>query len=199
MNVLLLGPADSPLAPLVRAWGHDSVEWSAPVSPAWLDEHRIEFAISYRYRHIVPASVLAHLPNRIVNLHVSLLPWNRGADPNLWSFLESTPKGVTIHYMDDGLDTGDIICQEELAFPEADETLATTYARLSQAILRLFRLHGQGILTGACARRTQQGVGSAHRMRDKNPYLPLLTHGWNTPVRFLEGKALPQASNHGNT
>ncbi|MCL0081308.1 hypothetical protein M1N64_03665 [Peptococcaceae bacterium] len=44
---------------------------------------------------------------RAINLHISFLPWNRGADPNFWSFIENAPVGVSIHYLDEGIDTGD--------------------------------------------------------------------------------------------
>lgn len=46
-----------------------------------------------------------------MNLHISYLPWNKGADPNFWSCIDGTPAGVTLHHIDAGVDTGDIIAQ----------------------------------------------------------------------------------------
>ena len=67
-----------------------------------------------------------------VNLHVSYLPWNRGADPNFWSIVEGTPKGITIHKMNYALDKGDIIIQQPIQeFPDT-ETLETSYNHLHQ-------------------------------------------------------------------
>lgn len=80
-------------------------------------------AISYNYVHIIPAEVIKFMPHRIINMHISLLPWNRGCTPNIWSFWEDTPKGVTIHEMDVGLDTGPINYQKELSFDENKEFL----------------------------------------------------------------------------
>ena len=40
----------------------------------------------------------------IVNLHISYLPFNRGSHPNYWSFVENTPKGVSIHEIDEQIE-----------------------------------------------------------------------------------------------
>lgn len=72
------------------------------------------FVVSFNYRYLIPEEVLKLLPGKVINLHTSLLPYNRGSAPNFFSFLEDTPKGVTIHRVDSGLDTGDILCQKEL-------------------------------------------------------------------------------------
>ncbi len=58
----------------------------------------------------------------IINLHISFLPWNRGAHPNFWSFYDDTPKGVTIHLIDEGIDTGAIIYQKEITFDRNEKT-----------------------------------------------------------------------------
>jgi len=48
--------------------------------------HGIELIVSYNYRYLIPPEVTGMFPEpRIVNLHISLLPWNRGAYPNVWS------------------------------------------------------------------------------------------------------------------
>ena len=58
------------------------------------------FIISYNYRFIFKQEIVNYVKNNIINLNISLLPWNRGAYPNVWSFLEDAPKGVTIHIID---------------------------------------------------------------------------------------------------
>ena len=124
-------------------------------------------------------------------LKKSLLPWNRGADPNLWSFLKDTPKGVTIHYVDKGLDTGDIIAQTEVFFDPAVETLASTYQTLSDEIVKLFRKHWPQIMKGEVESKKQPPGGSSHRIKDKKKFeYLLLERNWNTPIEKLIGKAL---------
>lgn len=139
MNILLLGPPNEKISGLLREDGNHVLEKESPVDVPFLKEKQIDFAVSYGYRHIIKSDVLHHLKDRIINLHISYLPWNRGADPNLWSFLEATPKGVTIHYVDEGIDTGDIIAQKEVVFEQGDQTLSTTYARLQDEMMLLFK------------------------------------------------------------
>lgn len=148
------------------------------------------FLISYGYRHILRKDVLdLFYPDRAINLHISYLPWNRGADPNFWSFAENTPKGVTIHYIDEGMDTGDIIVQKEVFFND-EETLRSTYDKLQNEIRDLFIKNWLSISEGICQRHKQNTIGSTHRSKDKEPFLHLLTSGLNTPIGSLTGKAL---------
>ena len=63
---------------------------------------------------------IANLPSqkikKIINLHIGYLPYNRGAHPNFWSFMDNTPTGVTIHEIDKNIDTGKIIYQKIVDF-----------------------------------------------------------------------------------
>ncbi len=183
--VLFLGPSDSPLLHFLRDVEDHVVTTSERITPQFLDENKIELIVSYGYRHLIKKDVLDKLPSRVVNLHVSLLPWNRGADPNFWSLVEGTPKGVTIHYVDVGLDTGDIIVQKEVAFSEG-ETLKTSYHKLQAEIQHLFKQNWEEIRFGKCRRIKQQGEGTFHYAKDKEGLLKLLADGWDTPVSILE-------------
>ncbi len=124
------------------------------------------FVISFNYRHLIPEEVLERMPGRVINLHTSLLPYNRGSSPNFFSFLYDTPKGVTIHLVDKGLDTGDILCQKEIVFDEEKETFASSYDRLLLEVGELFKENWERIRSGCLEPRKQQGEGSCHRMRE---------------------------------
>ncbi|MBC8349858.1 MAG: hypothetical protein H8E24_14760 [Verrucomicrobia bacterium] len=50
---------------------------------------------------------------RTLNIHPSMLPLGRGRDPVVWSIINGWPAGVTLHEIDDGIDTGAIWHQEE--------------------------------------------------------------------------------------
>lgn len=194
MNVLVLGVTPSPITPILRENGCVVTEYENSINVDFLKERAIEFAVSYRYRYIVTNAVIYYLRGKIINLHISLLPWNRGADPNLWSFLEDTPKGVTIHYVDDGLDTGDIIAQKESVFDSPEETLASTYKKLNSEIIELFRENWPLIATGNAPRMKQASGGSFHRIKDKDEFKHVLAEkGWDTPVEELSGLAVIQS------
>lgn len=189
MKIGWLGPPAPALESFVESLG-DSVQRTeerlAAESPiiTWAD-----FLVSYGYRHIVSEEILNRFPRRAINLHISYLPWNRGADPNLWSFLEDSPKGVTIHLLDEGLDTGDILVQRKVDH-EPKDTLQSSYDRLKSAIEELFISAWPAIRDGNQPSFPQPEGGTAHRVRDRAKYQHLITQGWDTPVAELTGQAL---------
>lgn len=151
MKILLLTSNDSPLEGVFQTWGDELVKRTDPLTSGTLAASHFDFLISHGYRHILRKPVLDQFPNHAINLHISLLPWNRGADPNFWSFLENTPKGVTIHHIDPGVDTGDIIAQREVRV-RTNDTLSTSYARLQAEIVILFHEQWPAIRAGRSRR-----------------------------------------------
>lgn len=158
------------------------------VSGDRLDEEGLaahDLVLSFGYRHIIPASALAM--RRCVNLHISLLPFNRGADPNVWAHLEGTPSGVSIHEIDAGIDTGPILAQRPFDFNES-ETLRSSYACLHEGIQALFRECWPGIRDEGIEPRAQSGAGSFHRARQFLAVRERLLgdEGWDVPIHRLK-------------
>jgi len=183
MNILLLGAGWKEVMCLFKDRDEDIMKWEERIDRTFVRDFGVDFIISYRYRHIIKPEIIAMLPKKIINLHISYLPWNRGADPNLWSYLDDTPKGVTIHYVDEGIDTGDIIVQEQLEeITDPCETLRTTYKRLNERIVKLLDENLDSILDGTHSSYPQAGEGTYHKAIDASPYLPALTNGWDTRV-----------------
>ena len=140
------------------------------------------YIVSFNYRHIIPMDVLDEMEGRVINLHTSYLPYNRGSSPNFFSFWDNTPKGVTIHKMDEGLDTGDILCQKELFFDETKESFATTYDALLVEIKKLFRENWEDIKSGKIMGRAQVGEGTCHRMRELEAIRSKYPFSWNDVI-----------------
>ena len=84
-SILFLGPEDSPLIAWLRAQGEDVAQTSDALSTDVVSNRGYSFLISYGYRHILRNDILSLFPDKAINLHISYLPWNRGADPNFWS------------------------------------------------------------------------------------------------------------------
>lgn len=185
-KILFLGQEDSPLIVWLQKRGEQLSQTEDKITLDFLTRENFSFLISYGYRHILSKEILEKFPNKAINLHLAYLPWNRGSDPNFWSFVENTPKGGTIHFLDEGVDTGDIIAQREIRFDSDCETLVTSYAKLRLLVEDLFKEHWQQIKHGACKRRKQTGPGSSHRHKDMEQLSNLLAQGWNTPVSVLE-------------
>lgn len=145
---------------------YEVVLYHDKLTPEYVKELDPEIVISYNYSHIVKEDVIDLLGDRIINLHCSLLPWNKGASPNIWSFIEDTPKGVTIHILEKGLDTGRLLLQEEVSFDEDKETLASSYNKLQDTIVDLLIDNFDDILAGNIVPTNQKGEGSYHRTSD---------------------------------
>jgi methionyl-tRNA formyltransferase len=146
-----------------------------------------DYIISYNYKYIIKKEVLDFLPDRVINLHISFLPYNRGSNPNIWSFLEDTPKGVTIHLVDEGLDTGDILVQKEIYFDEGLESLKSSYDKLHNEIQNLFKEYWSRIKAGDIEPIKQSGDGSTNTKKDFLQIEPLLKEkGWDSPIREIK-------------
>jgi methionyl-tRNA formyltransferase len=116
-----------------------------------------EIIVSYNYKYIIPKQILECVNGNAINLHISYLPYNRGCYPNVWSFIEDTPKGVTIHYIDEGIDTGDIIIRKEVFIDEDKETLKSSYEILHREIQALFKENWNKIKNSEINTITQVG------------------------------------------
>ena len=84
------------------------------------------------FGQILSEEILAIPRFGCMNLHTSLLPKYRGAAPIQWAIVKGETKtGVTLMQMDKGMDTGDILSQEEVAI-DPKETADTLYEKLSR-------------------------------------------------------------------
>jgi|CXWL01.1.fsa_nt_gi methionyl-tRNA formyltransferase len=185
MKVLLLGPLRSSITDVFAAAGDQVAQTEEPIHVEHPLMDGVDFLVSYGYRHMIRPDLLAKYPKRIINLHISYLPYNRGADPNLWSIIDGTPTGITIHEVDKGLDTGGILEQRIVNLLSGD-TLKTSYQRLSQAIEKLFAESWSIIRTGRCDAIPQRGEGSVHKLKDRALVEHLLPHGWDTPILTIQ-------------
>lgn len=101
-----------------------------------------DLAILAGYRHRVPASFVECFRGGVLNIHPGYLPFNRGSYPNVWSILDGTPAGATLHYVeaddDAGVDTGPVVARR-LVPTYAWDTARELYDRCEDASLELMR------------------------------------------------------------
>ena len=140
------------------------------ITTEFINERGINFIISYNYTFIIQPEVLHLLPNRVINLHISYLPYNRGANPNIWSFIENTPAGVTIHEVDNGIDSGDILLQELIEFDYDKETLDTSFVKSHERIQDLFCKNWDRIRNGEIKPQKQENTGTFHLVKELDKY-----------------------------
>src|SRR5580698_876406 len=125
-----------------------------------------DMGISIMFGYLLKQEFLSLLPHGCLNLHPAFLPFNRGAHPNVWSIVDRTPAGVTLHYIDEGVDTGDIIRQKEVPVSPTD-TGETLYRKLEAAGLHLLRESWPDIEAGNIERTPQSRTsGTSHKAAD---------------------------------
>jgi phosphoribosylglycinamide formyltransferase 1 len=96
---------------------------------AWLAVHGVELVVLAGYMHLLTPAFLARFPQRIVNVHPSLLPAFPGAQPledALAARVETT--GVTVHLVDEGVDTGPVLRQVPVPVEPAETLLERIHA-----------------------------------------------------------------------
>jgi phosphoribosylglycinamide formyltransferase 1 len=106
----------------------------------WLEEHGVELVVLAGYMHLLTPPFLQRFPERIVNVHPSLLPAFPGAhaiDDALAAGVETT--GVTVHLVDDGLDTGPVLAQEELPVDPRDTLVERLHAVEHRLLVEVVR------------------------------------------------------------
>ena len=186
MKILFLGPYDSDIIPWIKKCEEEVIVFENKIDLTYIKQNKINFIISYKYRYIINKEVIIHLRRKIINLHISFLPWNRGADPNIWSFIDNTPKGVSIHFISEGLDKGDIIVQKEVFFNSNDETLKSSYDKLNGLVKKLFKSNWGKIKSNKIEPIKQKGKGSYHNSIDLLKYKEIISDsGWEMKVNLL--------------
>ena len=113
----------------------------------WLAEQRVELVVCAGYMQLLTPGFLARFP--CINVHPSLLPAFPGLDAvgqALATGAEET--GVTVHFLDEGVDSGPVIVQERVAI-EPGDTADSLYTRIREVEHRLLPDAVRLYLTGA--------------------------------------------------
>jgi len=125
-----------------------------------------DMGFSIMFGYLLKREFLALLPGGCMNLHPGFLPFNRGAHPNVWSIVDRTPAGVTLHYIDEGVDTGSIVCRKNVSVAWTD-TGESLYKKLEAAGLQLLREAWPAIRSGQIETTPQPGdSGTSHKVGD---------------------------------
>lgn len=131
-----------------------------------MEELRPDIGISVLFGYILKPEFIDLFSQGLINLHPALLPYNRGTNPNVWSIVEGTPAGVTLHYIDKCVDTGDIIAQKEVSV-ESIDTGEMLYHKLERASVELFTKQWHLIRSGKAQRKPQPSeYGTSHKVKD---------------------------------
>jgi len=99
------------------------------VMAAWLEDQGVRLVVCAGYMHLLTPAFLGRFPQRVVNVHPSLLPaypGTRAIEDALADGAEVT--GVTVHLVDEGVDTGPVLAQRQVPVQPADTLVDRIHA-----------------------------------------------------------------------
>jgi phosphoribosylglycinamide formyltransferase-1 len=103
----------------------------------WLAEHDVDLVVCAGYMHLLRPVFLQRFPGRVVNTHSAPLPDFPGAHPIEDVLAAGVPEtAATVHYVDDGVDSGPVIAVERVTVERGD-TIESLKARVQAAEHRL--------------------------------------------------------------
>jgi phosphoribosylglycinamide formyltransferase-1 len=104
---------------------------------SWLESHAVRLVVCAGYMQLLTAAFLNRFPDRVVNVHPSLLPAFPGVHAVRDALAAGVPEtGVTVHRVDEGVDTGPVLAQEPVRI-EPDDTEISLLERLHAVEHRL--------------------------------------------------------------
>lgn len=121
----------------------------------------LEYGILAWWPFLIDSRLLTIPKFGFINTHPSLLPFNRGKNPNFWTLVNGDPYGVTIHKVTSGIDDGEILAQEEIDYDWCDN--GGTLYRLGQArMVDLFSRVYPNLRCNNITSKPQGDFGSIH-------------------------------------
>ena len=121
----------------------------------------LDYILSVHFPYIIPPAILKIPAIGTLNLHPAYLPFNRGSNTPTWAIVEGNPYGATLHWVDEGLDTGAIALQKELDV-RLDDTAHSLYQRVLKLELELLNEALPLLFSRTLPRVSQAGRGSRH-------------------------------------
>ena len=98
----------------------------------------LDIGIMAWWPYIIKQPLIKSSKYGFINTHPSLLPYNRGKHYNFWALVEQVPFGATLHFVDKGIDSGDIISQMSIPYGWEDNG-ATLYKKAKSTMITLFK------------------------------------------------------------
>lgn len=116
---------------------------------------RPDLIITVEYEKILDPTILAIPKIGTINIHFSPLPRHRGYFPVVWSLIEDDEAGVTMHWVNEKINGGDIIAAEKISI-DKEETSFSLYLRLSKIGMNLFKNNFPKMIKGSVPKISQQ-------------------------------------------
>lgn len=146
---------------------------------------RPDYLLSIYFDYILDDRFLALPARDAINLHPGYLPYNKGFYYYVWSVLDGTPAGVSLHRMAAEVDNGDIIAQARILVDPADDG-ESLYRKHEDESIRLFAGTWSSVLAGSYRVHRQRHGGTRHKLRETRGLLALDPHETMTALEFID-------------
>lgn len=128
----------------------------------------IDYIFLLWWPHIIGEKIIKMSKFGVINTHPSLLPHNRGKNYNFWNLVEDVPFGVTLHFVDNTIDGGDIIFQNRIS-KNWEDTGYSLYCKAKKEMVNLFKKKYKKIVEHQYVRVKQNlDEGSFHFSKELN-------------------------------
>ena len=152
------------------------------------DDFSPDIILSSGYDRLLRPKTVQRFSQRIINLHAAYLPWARGIGTTLFATMLRYPHGVSIHFINEGLDTGNLISRR-MVQPDPKDTLRTFYTKLLSATEELFFESFPKIVHDQTGGVPQEQLGEINTNRSRLQFESLLNacpNGYDTLITDLE-------------
>ena len=153
-----------------------------------VDEFSPDIILSSGYDRLLRPNTIQKYSQRIINLHAAYLPWARGIGTTLFATILRYPYGVSVHFINEGLDTGNLIARK-IVQTEQDDTLRTFYSKLLSATEDLFFESFPKIVSGQTNGVPQEELGEINTNRSRLQFesvMDICPNGYDTLIVDLE-------------
>lgn len=148
MKILILTKDNfKPAEEIERFLSKEGHQVSSTTAKQFLNDGKFfDLGISIHYKYILSKDQIESFDLGVLNIHPSFLPLGRGSDPVIWSIINNDPSGVSIHWMDEGIDTGNVMVRHQVD-RQALETGEALYNRIVAGYEPLFRVFWSDFVT----------------------------------------------------
>ena len=188
-NILLLGPdwRNHAIEKVLKK-NNNLLKTNKKINTKLIINNKVDILITSGYPFLIKEEIIKKV-NIAINLHISFLPYGKGIMPNLWSFIENFPAGITIHQLDKNFDTGKILIQKKIYFKDkSNQTLKTTHDYLLAKLEDLFLKNYRKIFNNKIKSFEQNKyiiINRYHTRKESNKIMKKLPKKWNTPIKEI--------------
>lgn len=117
---------------------HRRVDINSDEFTKFVKDNNIDIVILAWWPDILKKKIIESAKIGFINLHTSFLPYNQGKHPYYWAIVEGTDFGVTLHFVDEGIDSGPILFQKKIPVDITD-TGETLWYKSWKGVIELFK------------------------------------------------------------